>query len=120
MTARHTPDHDVWAPDGRCDVLITEPDGTLTRCGYLHATPAFDLTPDPPPPEEPRGQRVAKHVIIGTIMGVLGIAIALDWLAFVLFVSRNEADPQLAVAFIMRVAVSGGYAAACVWLWRRI
>jgi hypothetical protein len=116
---RHTDEHDVWTPEGRCDVLIMEDDGTVTRCGYARSVAAFDLTPDLPKPPNFERPRHVRNVIVGVILGVFGVLIALDWLAFILFVSRSDADPLLAPPFIMRVAVSGLYAASAVWLWRR-
>ena len=116
---RHTEDHDVWTPDGRCDVLIMEDDGTVTRCGYSRSVAAFDLSPDPPPPPGAERQRHVRNVVVGVVLAVLGLLIALDWLAFVLVVARGDTDPRLAVAFILRLAVSAGYGAAAVWLWRR-
>ena len=116
---RHTQDHDVWTPDGRCDVLLMEEDGSVSRCGYVRSVAAFDLTPDLPAPPGAERPRQVRNVIVGVILGVLGLMIALDWLAFVMFVAREGDEPLLATAFIMRVAVSGLYAAAVVWLWRR-
>ncbi|MGC4174842.1 hypothetical protein [Demequina sp.] len=116
---RHTEDHDVWGPDDRCDVLIMEDDGTVTRCGYVRSVVAFDLRPDMPKPPAPRAPKMARNVIIGVVVVVLGLLIALDWLAFWLYVFRNDDNPNLAVAFIFRIAASGAYAAAAVWLWRR-
>jgi len=116
---RHTEDHDVWTPDGRCDVLLMEEDGSVSRCGYARSVAAFDLTPDLPAPPGAERPRHVRNVIVGAVMGVFGLAIALDWLAFVLFATRSGADPLLAPPFIMRVGVSCLYAAAAVWLWRR-
>jgi len=116
---RHTPEHDVWAPDGRCDVIVAEPDGTFTRCGFVPGRPSFDTSQATLESMRPVEDHSARDVIVAVVMGVLGIAIALDWVAFVLYVSREELDPQMALAFIVRVAVTAGFAAAAVWLWRR-
>ncbi|MCR6712003.1 MAG: hypothetical protein NVV57_04600 [Demequina sp.] len=116
---RHTEDHDVWTPDGRCDVLIMEPDGTVTRCGYARSVTAFDLTPDLPVAPGAERPRHVRNVVVGVIVAVLGILIALDWLAFALFALRNDPVPTMAADFIIRLAVSGAFAAAAVWLWRR-
>ena len=118
MADRHTPEHDVWDPNGLCDVLVTEPDGSLTRCGHPGGRASFDKAQAPLARKEYEGEHAVRNVLVGVAMGVLGIAIALDWLAFVLFVIRNDADPQLAVAFVMRVAFSAGYVLVANWLWR--
>lgn len=119
MAERHTPEHDVWGPDGLCDVLIEEPDGSLTRCRAPHKRASFDQAPPAFTPR-PRSQgHEVRNILVGVVLGLLGAAIALDWYAFVLYVTREELDPRLAVAFIFRVAVSGGYVASALWLWRR-
>ena len=106
-------------PTAAATPVIQEPDGNVTRCGYVREVA-------PPRPRRRTSLRcrnpcrnAGAHIIVAVIMGVLGVAIALDWLAFVLFVSRNDPDPNLATAFIFRVAASAAYGAAVVWLWRR-
>lgn len=116
---RHTPEHDVWAPDGRCDVLVMEADGTVTRCGYVPGRASFDASQVPLSAARPKENHSGRNALVALVFGLAGVAIALDWLAFALYVTRNETDPQWAAPFIMRVAVSGGYVAAGVWLWRR-
>ena len=119
MEYRHTEEHDAWGPDGRCDATVLGEDGSVTRCGYVRSVAPLDLTSDLAQLQEPVVRHTALRVIVGVVMGVLGIAIALDWLAFVLFVTRNDPDPNLATAFIFRVAASALYGAAVVWLLRR-
>ncbi len=118
-TFRHTPEHDAWTPDGRCDALIQEPDGNVTRCGYVRDVAPLDLASDLAQLQEPVQRNAGARIAVAVLMGVLGVAIALDWFAFVLFVARNEPDPNMATAFIFRVAASGLYGAAVVWLLRR-
>src|SRR4051794_12425993 len=118
MSFRHTAEHDAWTPDGRCDEPVLEPDGNVTRCGYRRDIAQLDLQPEEPLPSPP--PRIsALRVVVAVATLVLGIAIALDWLAFVLFVMRHENNPNLATAFVFRVAASALYGAAVVWLWRR-
>ena len=119
-TYRHTPEHDGWGPDGRCDAVVLEADGSLTRCGFAGAVRVFEPAADhPTEPVPPPAKSAGARVVAAVLMGILGIAIALDWLAFVLVVARGDSDPRLAVAFLFRVAVSLGYGAGVVWLWRR-
>lgn len=99
-------------------MLIQEADGSVTRCGYARSVAAFDLAPDAPKPPAPRVPRLVARTMVAALMGLLGVAIALDWLAFVLYVSRNDADPQLASAFVVRVGASIAYGLAATWLWR--
>lgn len=119
MAQRHTPEHDVWGPDGLCDVLVQEADGGLARCREPRGRVSFDASQAAlPAPQREAGHEV-RNVLVGVAVGILGLAIALDWVAFVFYVARQELDPRMAVAFIFRLAVSAGFGAAALWLWRR-
>jgi|GEM_PF-2905983 len=116
---RHTPEHDVWAPDGRCDVLVMEADGTVTRCGHVPGRASFDASQAPLSEMRPKEDHTARNVLVAVVLGLVALALMLDWVAFALYVTRNEIDPQWAAPFIMRVVVSIGFGAAVAWLWRR-
>jgi len=118
-TTRHTLEHDVWAPDGRCDVLIMEDDGTVTRCGFKPERSSFDASQASLAEMRPPENHTTRNVIVGVLVALVGLAIALDWLAFSIYVGRFGATPELTPAFIMRVVVSIGFGAAVMWLWRR-
>jgi hypothetical protein len=119
MEYRHTADHDAWSPDGACDAPVIEPDGSVTRCGYRREVRELDLTSDLAQLAEPVARNSALQVFVAVVMAVLGILIALDWLAFVLVVARGDSDPRLAIAFAFRIGASVLYGMAAVWLWRR-
>jgi len=119
MEYRHTPEHNAWTAEGRCDVPVVEPDGSVIRCGYVRTVAALDLTSDLAQLSEPVERHTGVRVMVAVALGILGVAIALDWVAFVLVVAGGDTDPRLVLAFVFRVAASALYGAAVVWLWRR-